>query len=178
MEYANENSCGNSSSSSPRVGEQDRTLRSSSQLTAISEEERSTATLVPEEPMDPRDSSGSPLAETTSPQNIEGLGAGKSSDRVLRPRHSEPSRLTNARENPRHPDTAPRRLTTTPSTPSTRSGRNRKSTLNPNDSTRVFFDSMAITVASFPQYLQAVVKLQICKIVYETECEISSPKIL
>ncbi|XP_051166528.1 uncharacterized protein LOC127284872 [Leptopilina boulardi] len=45
-----------------------------------------------------------------------------------------------------------------------------------NDSTRAFFDSMSLTVASFPVHLQAQVKIQICKIVGEIEYDLNLSK--
>lgn len=54
--------------------------------------------------------------------------------------------------------------------------KNNKLKRNVNDSTRTFFDSMALTVASFPLHIQAQVKIQICKIVGEIEYDLSLPK--
>ncbi|XP_043484900.1 uncharacterized protein LOC122512860 [Leptopilina heterotoma] len=46
----------------------------------------------------------------------------------------------------------------------------------PHDSIRTFFDSMAITVSSFPIHLQAKVKIEICKIVGGFEYDLTSSK--
>lgn len=46
----------------------------------------------------------------------------------------------------------------------------------PHDSIRTFFDSMAITVSSFPLQLQAKVKIEICKIVGGFEYDFASSK--
>ena len=93
--------------------------------------------------------------------------------RDLRTRVSEPTDLTTKEGLQFALNSTPRRQSG-PSSGSGRSGRMKKSP-NPSNSTRAFFESMALTVSTFPLHLQAAVKVHICKIVSETEYELSSP---
>lgn len=43
------------------------------------------------------------------------------------------------------------------------------------DSTRAFFESMAMTVSTFPQHIQAKLKMQICNLVVDTEYGLTIP---
>ncbi|XP_008214932.1 uncharacterized protein LOC100123663 isoform X3 [Nasonia vitripennis] len=47
--------------------------------------------------------------------------------------------------------------------------------VNPEDPTWVFFESMGLTVMSFPQHLQASIKVQVSNIVHEMEYDLSLP---
>ena len=94
-------------------------------------------------------------------------------ERSLRARFSAPT----------HPNSKKMVQTFNPSTSPKRgsmnnNNKNNKARRSPhaNDSTKAFFDCMALTVSSFPQHLQAQVKIQICKIVAQTEYDLSLPK--
>lgn len=91
-------------------------------------------------------------------------------ERNLRPRFSEPTHPTSKKMIQTSLNASPRRG------PIHKNNKNKRSP-NPTDSTRSFFDSMALTVATFPQHLQAQVKGQVCKIISDTEYDLSLPQV-
>ncbi|XP_024943924.1 uncharacterized protein LOC112494824 [Cephus cinctus] len=179
MENSRENSCASSECNSPK--KEKRFLRSGSHVSSGSKKETiSSPSNIPAGNEDPVEDN--PILTENPVQNNSGQTGSEASDRyhampsatsrVLRPRMSEPSRLASKEALQKATNTASRRLTMTPAAKN-----RRRNSPNPDDPTRAFFESMALTVASFPQHLQATIKVQVCNIVAETEYDLSSPKI-
>ncbi|XP_053985644.1 uncharacterized protein LOC128880032 [Hylaeus volcanicus] len=55
-------------------------------------------------------------------------------------------------------------------------GKNEAKKHNTSDSTRAFFESMAMTVSTFPLHIQATLKVRICNLVGDAEYGLTIPK--
>ncbi|XP_048507673.1 uncharacterized protein LOC125500162 isoform X2 [Athalia rosae] len=120
-----------------------------------------------------------PLGST--PQNAPEIFPATSTSRVLRPRRSEPLRIVSANNTKRvgtPKQASPIVAVPVPVPASARRKRTKGSYCghSQDDATLAFFESMALTVAMFPQHLQASIKMRICNVVTETEFELCSPK--
>ncbi|KAK0078459.1 hypothetical protein PV325_002467, partial [Microctonus aethiopoides] len=96
--------------------------------------------------------------------NNDGIRSIDKSNRTLRPRQLET--LTIASKENRAPSRSIKSI-------STLSKNKQKKFINSTNATRSFFESMAITVNTFPAQYQASVKMEICNIVAKTERKLS-----
>ncbi|KAG7203079.1 hypothetical protein KM043_010202 [Ampulex compressa] len=175
IELSNENSCASSNCSSPK-GDGKRSTRSVSRLSTLSQGEQQALASARKHPRGSRTDSPPQEDACSIAENQSAEGnvcryqeRSASLEDVERPRLSEPSFLLSREVLQGAVSSAPRRLSDTPSV------RNRKKN-NASDPTRAFFESMAMTVSTFPQHIQATIKLQICNLVEETEYGLSIPK--
>ncbi|XP_033215970.1 uncharacterized protein LOC117172306 [Belonocnema kinseyi] len=193
---SNDNSCASSTCSSPPKAEEKRSVRSISQLSSILETDlismaAGDATFIgleelkgPHQDLDQDQDQDQDQDETLisiqesmfSEQYVSDTNdrfqQDSGTERNLRHRFSEPGHPTSKKMIQTSVNSSPRRG----SINNNKNNKNKRSP-NPTDSTRSFFDSMALTVATFPQHLQAQVKGQVCKIISDTEYDFSLPQV-
>ncbi|XP_076637735.1 uncharacterized protein LOC143349942 [Colletes latitarsis] len=183
LDASNYNSCASSDCSSPKEGRK-RSVRSVSQLSTASETE-GTASMASSIIARSKQSNSKPKTrmslsrqkdtgsanETKSvDSNVRGFQEMSSIGEDSRPALSE-SFSQSSKENRQNDANTPSRRLSDAS-----SGKSKAKKHNTADSTRAFFESMAMTVSTFPQHIQATLKIRICNLVGDAEYGLTIPK--
>ncbi|XP_076666674.1 uncharacterized protein LOC143368158 [Andrena cerasifolii] len=155
LDLSNDNSCASSNCSSPKEDGK-RSIRSGSRQSMASESERSNSALPVHSA--PRSKQNEPRTRTrmSTPGQKSIIAINKTQPKESNAQEtlqSDVRGLANAT-----------------------GGKTQVKKQNVTDSTRAFFESMAMTVSTFPQHIQATLKIRICNLIGDAEYGLTIPK--